>query len=86
MTRSASAWLRLPLPLLLLLAGCVHQERSAVSAAQAAHDRCVLENGASHPECEVRKARVRAAQERYEEGARRAWGCDTSRGSCPVVP
>ena len=72
------------LPAALLLAGCVTQEHRAVIESREAYARCVEAHSASYGECEALHERQLAEQRRYEENARRAWGCDPAREECPT--
>jgi len=65
------------------LAGCVAAELAEVERAQRAYDACIAEYG-DDPECEPLAERVRQAEERYQGGARRAWGCDPAIEDCPT--
>ena len=63
---------------------CVTQEHAQVAAAQQAYDRCIAEHSESHPDCVALEQRVLAAQQRYQEGSRRAWACDPAQEQCPT--
>lgn len=66
-----------------LLASCVGAEHRDVVAAREAHEACVAERGAGDGECLALEERLRSAQRRYEENARRAWGCRPDDPECP---
>lgn len=70
--------------LAIAAAGCVAGERSDLAAAQAAYDQCVEQRTAGDPECAALRERLRAAQQRYETSAQRAWGCVPEHGECPA--
>ena len=55
-----------------------------MESAQDAYDDCVLEVSASHPDCEALRISLLEAQRRYQENARRAWGCNAKEEECPV--
>lgn len=84
-TPPASMWpVVLILTLIAVLAGCVGLEKRQVDAAREALDECEAEHGPDNPECKEIRLRLRDAQERYEEKARRAWVCDPTQDECPT--
>jgi hypothetical protein len=62
----------------------VSQERRDAAAARQAVERCVAEHSESAPECVALRERQLAAQRRYQENAKRAWGCDPAQEQCPT--
>ena len=63
---------------------CVGLEKRQVDDAREALDACEEEHGVESPECKEIRLRLRDAQERYEERARRAWACDPTQDECPT--
>ena len=70
--------------LLLACAGCVHRERRDAVAAREAYTSCVAQHSEQAPECIALQERARAAQQRYQENAKRAWSCDPAQEQCPT--
>lgn len=67
-----------------VLAGCVNREKRDVESATETLDACIAEHGRDHPECEEARLRLKDAQERYDQSARRAWSCDPTQDLCPT--
>ena len=65
-------------------AACVSNELDAVDRTGAAYQACEMEKTASDPECEALRRDHVDAQRRYEENARRAWGCGLNEADCPT--
>ena len=70
--------------LTLAAAGCVSGERSDVAEARAAYEQCLEQHAGSDRDCAALRERLKAAQERYENDAQRAWGCVPEHGDCPA--
>ena len=64
--------------------GCVSQQHEDVIAAREAYAQCVEANSRDIGECDALRERLIAAQRRYEDDARLAWGCDPESGDCPT--
>jgi hypothetical protein len=69
--------------LALAAAGCVSGERSDVAEARAAYEQCLEQHVDGDRECAALRERLKAAQERYENNAQRAWGCAPEQEDCP---
>jgi len=65
-------------------AACLHREHADVEAARQAHLECVAEHSPSHTDCVALEERLLDTQRRYEQNARRAWGCDPAQEDCPT--
>ena len=65
------------------LIACVSQDRAAMQNAREAYDLCVTVQG-SRAACESQQARYLAAQRRYEQNSRSAWGCNPAQEECPI--
>ncbi len=80
---SASVFRLLILPLTLVFMSCVATEKRDVANAREAVDACHAEHGEGHSRCSHQKQILIDTQQRYEENARRRWGCDPMAGECP---
>ena len=65
-------------------AGCVSAERNDVAEARAAYEQCLEAHAGSDRECAALRERLKAAQDRYQNDAQRAWGCVPDDGDCPT--
>ncbi len=56
--------------------GCLTRQRDEMVEAREAYQRCVRENPEDHErKCAALEAESITRQERYEQDARRSWGC-----------
>ncbi len=65
------------------LLGCIGPDQRAAEAARERYEACVARRSADHPECRAERDAMMAAQARYEQSARRAWGCNPANEECP---
>ena len=65
-------------------ASCVTHERDEMRAVRDAYEQCVEEQSADAAECSALRERLHTAQERYEDNAQRAWGCNPAQQDCPT--
>jgi hypothetical protein len=70
--------------LALSCAACVTGQRRDAEAAREAYAECVAERSKEAPECVALQQRALAAQQRYQDDAKRAWGCDPAQEQCPT--
>jgi hypothetical protein len=76
----------LSIVLLLTLAttGCVNKELKSVEASREALDQCIGEHSETQPDCASLQEIHRINQLRYNETAKRLWGClPEEEGRCP---
>jgi hypothetical protein len=70
--------------LALACSACVTEQRRSADAAREAHAACVAQQSEDAPECVALQERALAAQQRYQDDAKRAWGCDPAQEPCPT--
>jgi hypothetical protein len=70
--------------LALAAVSCVSGERDDVAEARAAYEQCREDHADDERECAVLRERLKAAQDRYQDNAQRAWGCVPGEGDCPA--
>jgi hypothetical protein len=68
----------------LALLACVSAEHDEAARAEKAYRECVALHPRSSPACASLEERMLAAQRRYQESSRRAWGCDPAQEQCPT--
>jgi hypothetical protein len=71
-------------PLALIFAACVTVQRRDAETAREAYAACVARQSEDAPECIALQQRALAAQQRYQDDAKRAWGCDPAQEQCPT--
>jgi hypothetical protein len=75
---------RVAIALVLASSSCVSEQKSDLAAARDAYEQCLEAHGGNERDCAALHERLRAAQDRYENDAQRAWGCVPERGDCPA--
>jgi hypothetical protein len=70
--------------LALSFAACVTAQRRDAETAREAWAACVARQSEDAPECIALQQRALAAQQRYQDDAKRAWGCDPAQEQCPT--
>lgn len=77
-----SRWTPCLLALGFWASACAADSHRDLVAARARYERCVSDQGAAR--CAAEQQRLEAVERRYEDEARRAWGCDPVHEDCPT--